>query len=324
MLINTDILKQYIPKDLDKFVIGLSGGADSLCLTLLMKEYAHTNNCQIIACIVDHKLRIESSTEILPIIELLKHNNIKYKVLVWEHGNINTKIELQARQARYNLLYHFYKNINYNCLCTAHHALDQWETFFMRLSRGSGIRGLASISPLSNFKDIILLRPLLHFTPQDIKDTLKYRFNITEYVKDSMNYDTKFERVKWRQSYELLSSSKYNLNIENVNKSIDRIQRANDCLDYLLQNNINELYNNYYLNLKLFKQQHIEMQIRILRHIVNTFFPEKQIISYELLERMAKSIIATDFNAINFCHLVFQRDKSKNIKVYIEKRRNNT
>ena len=317
------MLSKYIPATLNKFVIGLSGGADSLCLTLLMNEYAQNNNCQIIACIVDHKLRPESSTEILPIIEILKHNNINYKVLVWEHGNINTRIEMQARQARYNLLYNFCKSIGYDCLCTAHHALDQWETFFMRLSRGSGIRGLASISPISNFKDIKLLRPLLHFTPQEIKDTLKYKFNITEYVKDSMNYDTKFEREKWRQSYALLASSKYNLSINNVNQSIDRIQSANDCLDYILSENISKIYSNNYLNLKLFKQQHIEMQIRILRYIVNVFFPEKQIISYELLERMVRNIIAPNFNAINFCHLIFKRDKTKNVKVYIEQRRNN-
>ena len=320
MIINNIMFEKYIPNYFNSFVVGLSGGADSLCLTLLMNEYTKNNNYKLVACIVDHKLRKESSTEILPIIEILKNNNIEYKVLIWEHNEINTKIELQARQARYNLLYDFCKSIGCNCLCTAHHALDQWETFFMRLSRGSGIRGLSSISPISDLKDIKLLRPLLYFTPQDIKDTLKYKFNITEYVRDSMNYDTKFERVKWRQSYELLSSDKYNLSIENVNNSIDRIQRANDCIDSILKENISEIYNNNYLNLKLFKKQHIELQIRILRYIVSTFFPEKQIISYELLERMANIITSSNFNATNFCHLVFKRDKTKKVKVYIEKR----
>ncbi|MBR1944172.1 MAG: tRNA lysidine(34) synthetase TilS [Alphaproteobacteria bacterium] len=321
MLIDSNTFKQYIPENFNSFVVGLSGGADSLCLTLLMNEYIQTNNYKLVACIVDHKLRAESSTEILPIIAILQNNNIEYKVLVWEHDKIDTKIEVQARQARYNLLYQFCKSISSNCLCTAHHALDQWETFFMRLSRGSGIRGLASINTISDFKDIKLLRPLLHFTPQDIKDTLKYRFNITEYVKDSMNYDTKFERVKWRQSYEELSNNKYNLSIKNINQSIDRIQRANDFIDSILKGNINQIYSNSYLNLKLFKTQHIEMQIRILRYIVTTFFPEKQIISYSLLERMVYAIIDNNFTAVNFCNLVFKRDKTKNIKVYIENRR---
>ncbi len=321
MLIDSNIFKQYIPQYFNNFVVGLSGGADSLCLTLLMNEYVKANNYKLVACIVDHKLREESSTEILPIIEILKSNNIEYEVLVWEHGNINTRIELQARQARYNLLYQFCKSIGGNCLCTAHHALDQWETFFMRLSRGSGIRGLSSINDISNFKDIKLLRPLLYFTPQDIKDTLKYRFGITKYVIDSMNYDTKFERVKWRQSYDILSSDKYNLSIQNVNQSIDRIQRANDCIDSILLENIDKIYNNNYLNLKLFKKQHIEMKIRILHYIVTVFFPEKQIISYSLLERMAHEIVSDNFNAVNFCHLVFRRDKTKNVKVYIENRR---
>ena len=138
-----------------------------------------------------------------------------------------------------------------------------------------------------------------------------------------MNYDTKFERVKWRQSYELLSSDKYKLSIKNVNTSINRIRRANDCIDYILEENINKMYNNNYLNLKIFKEQHIEMRIRILQYIVKTFFPEKQIISYELLERMANSITDVNFNAVNFCHLIFKRDRTKKVKVYIENRNHN-
>ena len=316
MLITDNEFKTYIPEYCNKIAIGLSGGADSLCLTFLLNEYTKHNNCNIVACIVDHKLRTESSTEILPVIEILKSNNIKYKVLVWEHTEIKTKIELQAREARYNLLYNFCKSIGYDCICT----LDQWETFFMRLSKGSGIKGLSAISSISCWKDIKILRPLLNFMPQDIKDTLKYRFNINEYVTDSMNYDTKFERVKWRQSYELLSSDKYKLSIKNVNTSINRIRRANDCIDYILEENINKMYNNNYLNLKIFKEQHIEMRIRILQYIVKTFFPEKQIISYELLERMANSITDVNFNAVNFCHLIVKRDRTKKVKVYIENR----
>ncbi len=321
MIISDAKFTEYIPNECNKAVVGLSGGADSLCLTLLINEYAKQNNCKLVACIVDHKLRQESSTEILPIIDILKNNNIDYEVLVWKHDKINTKIELQARQARYDLLYNFCKNIGYDYLCIAHHALDQWETFFMRLSRGSGIKGLSSIRYISELKDIKLLRPLLHFTPHDIRDTLNYRFNINKYVKDSMNYDNKFERVKWRQSYDLLASDKYNLSIKNVNTSIERIQKANDCIEFILKENINAIYKNNYLNLKLFKQQHIEMQMRILRYIVNTFFPEKQIISYELLERMVIAITDKNFNATNFCHLVFKRDRTKNVKVYIENRK---
>lgn len=324
MLIDINTFEKYIPKNFSSFVVGLSGGADSLCLTLLMNEYVKLNNFELFACIVDHKLRKESSTEILPIIKILEDRKINYKVLVWKHEKIKTKVELLARQARYNLLYDFCKSIGSDCLCTAHHALDQWETFFMRLSRGSGVRGLSSIYSVSDFRDIKLLRPLLSFTPQDIKDTLKYTFNITEYVKDSMNYDDKFERVKWRKSYELLSNSKYNLSIKNVNTSINRIQRANDCIDSILLSVINNVYSNNYLNLKLFKEQHIEIQIRILRYIINSFFPEKQIISYDLLERMTHLITSTNFNATNFCHLVFKRIKNKQIKIYIENRKRNS
>ncbi len=313
------ILKSLLPSDSHKYVIGLSGGADSLCLTLLMNEYAKIFSKEIFACIVDHKLRPESSTEIIPIISILKDRKINYKVLTWEHEEITGNIENKARIARYNLLYDCCKELDFKYLMTAHHALDQWETFFMRLSKGSSLKGLSAIKPVSNFKDIKLIRPMLNFSPADIKETLSSRFGISNYVKDPSNESLEFERVRWRKSYNILSET-YKLDLENIGRSIKRLQSADKCLNELAENFAREIFNGYYIDIKKFKSLHLELQIRILNFIIDQFLNKKKIISYSLLMCVCEQICKTSFVATNLSGLVLRRDKTKNVKIYKEER----
>ena len=304
-----------------RWVIGLSGGADSLCLVLLANEYVTENGGSVKACIVDHKLRPESSTEIIPTIDILKEHSVDYRISVWEHPEIVGSIEQKARAARYDFLYRYCLETGAEILMTAHHALDQWETFFMRLSRGSSLRGLSSINPISKFRNIQLARPLLHFSPWDIRDTLKERFGITEYVRDPSNDQEKFERVRWRKAYQNLADI-YGLNLKNVNRTIERLQASNDCLDEIAENLIGELFSAPYINIKKFKNLHLEMKIRILDKLINRLSDKGQhIVSYGLLQKVAYEICLRDFTATNISGLVFRRDRTKNVKIYREIRK---
>ena len=314
-----EILKHLLPNDSHKSVVGLSGGADSLCLTLLMNEYSKFSKNEIFACIVDHKLRPESSTEIIPIIDILKSRGINYKVLVWEHEKIIGSFENKARIARYNLLYNYCKELGSEFLMTAHHALDQWETFFMRLSKSSSLKGLSAIKPISNFRDIKLIRPMLNFSPEDIKQTLIERFGITNYVKDPSNESLEFERVRWRKSYEVLSKT-YKLGLENIGKSIERLRVADDCLNELAQDFEKDIFDGYYINIKKFRNIHLELQIRVLNLIIDRVLNKNRIVSYSLLMRVCFQICQKDFVAINLAGLILRRDYTKNVKIYREER----
>ena len=304
------------------WVVGLSGGADSLCLTLLANEYATAHGMNVYACIVDHKLRPESSTEILPTIEILKRNSIKYKVFTWEHSaEITGSIEQKARRARYKFLFQYCQETGSDVLMTAHHALDQWETFFMRLSRGSALKGLTSIKSVSSFNDIFLVRPLLQFSPNDIKETLKQRFDITDYVKDPSNEQDIYERVRWRKAYDEFSG-KYGLNIKSINKTIERLNIANDCLDEIVNAYLQELFKGEYIDMSKYKGLHLALRIRILEKIIYKLSPKgKHLISYFLLQKLADEICKKNFTAANLSGLIFRRDRTKNIKIFKEHRK---
>ena len=324
MIITKELFANEIEKlqiDTEHCVIGLSGGADSLCLTLLANEYFKDIGISLHACIVDHKLRSESSTEILPIIEILNNQAIEYKVFVWEHeNNIKGSIEQKARKARYDFLYQYCKEVNAGVLMTAHHALDQWETFFMRLSKGSSLKGLCCIKSISNFKDVLLVRPLLNFSPDTIKATLTHRFKIKNYVKDPSNNDDIYERVRWRKSYPELSK-KYNLNIINIEKTINRLKLSNQFIDKIATECYQRIFNGIYIDLKRYNELELELKVRILEKIINSKSPKgTHIVSYNLLVRVANEICKKDFKAINLSRLVFRRDYTKNIKVLEEVR----
>ena len=58
------------------------------------------------------------------------------------------------------MLLNFCKNKNIKTILTAHNLEDQVETFLMRLSRGSGLKGLSSMNYLSRIsRQISLCRP---------------------------------------------------------------------------------------------------------------------------------------------------------------------
>ncbi len=323
-IITEKIFEKYLPKEARQetiWVIGISGGADSLCLTLLADRYAKKYNIKIIACFVDHKLRQESSDEIKPVTKLLEKRGIQYEIYTWKHKEITTGIEAKAREARYNFLYECSKRYKAKILMTAHHALDQWETFFMRLSRGSALKGLTSIRESSNFKDITLVRPMLHFTPNDIKETLKTSFNVDSYVKDPSNESDEFERVRWRKSYSKLSVE-YGLDINNINKTIARLQNAQDAIDKISKNIKDDVFNNKYIKLNIFSQQPEEIRIRVLEQIILSFTKTNKILSYNLLKKVASDLTNKNFVATNFAGIVLKKDKTKNIKLFFESRKN--
>lgn len=311
--------KIVVPRE--KFIVAVSGGLDSLCLTMLASEAAKLVSVDMMAVFVNHNLRSESSAEILPVLDFFKKNDIESHVLSWKHGGIQGNLEKKAREARYNLLTSFCHEINAESILMAHHSLDQWETFFMRLSKGSGLRGLCSMRNISEYNGINIERPLLQYTKDDLEQTLKEKFEIIDYVNDPMNFESKYERVRWRRVYKNLSE-KHGLSAQNVAKSISRLQRSENCLDCMAEVCMKSAFDGIYIDMMLFTTFHIEIQTRIILKIIEIVAEKKgMIVSYSLLERVAKIIIRQDFSAINIGGCVFRRDKTKNVKVSIESRK---
>ncbi len=145
-----------------KFVVAVSGGPDSLALTALTKAVNSEKNLRFFYVLVNHNIRKNSFLEANKIKRLLKKNHIHLNILN-NKSQIKKNIQSEARKIRYDLLIKFCKKKKTKVLMTAHHLDDQVETFFIRLSRGSGLTGLSAMQKLTKLnREILLLRPLLN------------------------------------------------------------------------------------------------------------------------------------------------------------------
>jgi tRNA(Ile)-lysidine synthase len=250
------------------FAIGVSGGADSLALALMFKqEYP---NYKIIALTVDHQLRPTSRQEADYVASVMQHFGIEHHVLTWKGKKPETGIEERARIARYHLLCNWCKENNVKHLAIAHHLYDQAETFLMRLHRGSGIIGLSAMEEITTKDGILLMRPLLHTSPQVMKDFLTH-LGLT-WVEDESNDCDDYLRVRIRKFLPLLEK-KIGISAEKLVLAADNIRQTKIFLEKTTQNLINTFFHQwgklvYSVDDAVFENWHKELRFHILRHLI--------------------------------------------------------
>ncbi len=180
------------------FVLGLSGGIDSMALLHLLNNFVKIYRkfqIQILPVIIDHGLRENSSLEAFKVKKIAENLGFHTIIKKISEKKPNGNIQNWARKQRRKLLVEIAFE-NSATLILGHHADDQVETFFMRSLKGSGIGGLVCMSYMSYWHGILVIRPLINFKKNQIKNFVKK--NNVEYFEDKSNISVKFERVKTR------------------------------------------------------------------------------------------------------------------------------
>lgn len=189
-----DFLKQTIKKN-SKVVIGVSGGADSMCLFHLLNELKKEKNLDVICAHVNHGIRKESQEEARFVSDYCKKtkSTFEYKILNFK----DTKnFEACAREERYEFYESIIQKYQADYLLTAHHGDDLVETILMRLTRGSTLEGYSGFRKITPKENYTLLRPLIYTTKEEIENYNK-RNNI-EYRIDKTNKDEHYTRNRYR------------------------------------------------------------------------------------------------------------------------------
>jgi tRNA(Ile)-lysidine synthase len=177
--------------------VAVSGGPDSLALTLLLAEWAGSRNGRIDALTVDHRLRDESTAEAEQVGRWLAHlPNVTHRILAWSEPKPATGIQAAARAARYRLLSRHCRDHAILHLCVAHHRDDQHETHRLRAGHGSGALGLAGMSAIRPLEGVRLLRPLLTVAKTELLALLAARNQ--PWIADPSNANPAFERARLR------------------------------------------------------------------------------------------------------------------------------
>lgn len=195
-------------------VVGVSGGADSLCLLHLLAQLSFP----LVAAHLDHGLRVESGDDADFVREYANEMELPVQVQrvnVAEFAKHHKQsIEEAAREVRYMFLYQQAQENDAQAVLVAHHADDQAESMLMHLLRGAGLAGLKGMQVVSYnpewSDDIPLVRPLLSVWREEIlayceEHQIKPRF-------DRSNLDTTYFRNRLR--HELIPTlEEYNPNV---------------------------------------------------------------------------------------------------------------
>lgn len=148
------------------------------------------------------------------------------RVLEWREDKPETGVQAKARLARYRLIGAAMAADRVSVLLTAHHAEDQAETLLMRMAHGSGLAGLGGMSAWSEVEGVNLHRPLLGLDRSRLQEIVTACG--MEAAIDPSNFDTHYERVRWR--LELPKLAELGLTADNLGRLARRLQRAEAAL----------------------------------------------------------------------------------------------
>ncbi|TRO87351.1 tRNA lysidine(34) synthetase TilS, partial [Glycocaulis profundi] len=179
--------------------LGLSGGGDSVALSLILARAARQSGRDVHCLIVDHGLRPESGAEAQTAAARARALGAEARILTWTDPR---KGQAAARAARHRLLAGACARIGARTLFLAHTLDDRLETLRMRLVRPGSWRGAAGMavrdpSPVwPEGADLALARPLLDQRRAALRDFLKAEG--ADWIEDPSNADPAYERVRVR------------------------------------------------------------------------------------------------------------------------------
>jgi tRNA(Ile)-lysidine synthase len=216
--------------------IACSGGADSLCLLLLLYAHFPELRGRLAVLHFDHHIRgAESASDAAFVSEVAASLSLHCESGFWDAGTPDATEEA-ARAARMNFLHE-----KADVIAFGHNRTDVAETILMRLGRGSSLDGLAGPRPVQCFRkrpNVVHLRPLLNLSGAEIREAL--RDCDIPWREDSTNSGLKYTRNKLR--HEVLPALENALGRDwtaGAARSRERIEEADDTLnneaDELLQ-----------------------------------------------------------------------------------------
>lgn len=172
-----------------RYLIAVSGGADSVALLCVLQELGF----QIEVCHCNFLLRGEESYRDENFVrQLCERRHVPFHLIHFEtrqYASLHKmSIEMAARQLRYQYFEQLCNDLDCSAVCVAHHSDDNAETMLMNLIRGTGIRGLCGIRPIRPIREgseVLVVRPLLCVSRIDIESWLNSIGQ--DYITDSTN-----------------------------------------------------------------------------------------------------------------------------------------
>ncbi|MBK7328739.1 MAG: tRNA lysidine(34) synthetase TilS [Dehalococcoidia bacterium] len=187
-----------------KVLVAVSGGADSMACLVILRELGRSSGFTVEACHFDHKLRANSGDDLDAVRTMCAGLGVE---CITGEGDVaavaaqmRRGMEDAAREMRYQFLAFVAEKQGSDCIATGHTANDQAETILMHIIRGSGVRGIRGMLPVSEVPGSEaqrLIRPLLECSRGET-EAICAEHGITPLI-DPSNEDERFTRNQVRK-----------------------------------------------------------------------------------------------------------------------------
>jgi len=270
-----------------KYILGVSGGADSMCIL----HQVLGNRCQasdIIVAHLNHNLRDNADSDEEFVKQYCLTNGIEFiskKENVAKYAQDNKiSIETAGRILRYQFFAEIAEQYQNAIVMTAHNKNDSVESFIMHLLRGASLSGLCGIREKSKAGRLNIHRPLINMSRAEIEEY--NRIHNVPYIEDETNSDTKYKRNEIRHNILPL------LDIDMISKAISRLQvdedylqevtlrRCEECVSATRQSNA--------FDILWFNSLHLALKRRIIHTLARKF--TTQTISGERIDEAISAI----------------------------------
>ena len=243
------IRKNKLVKKGNSVVLGVSGGADSICMLKILSDLQKRLGISLYVLHINHMIRGEEADQDAAFVKKIC---TKFKV---PHRIISVDVpalaereglseEEAGRYVRYDEFSKYAYEVGATKIAVAHNSNDNAETVLMNLARGTGIKGLGGISPKREMEDangnvVEVIRPILCLSRKEIEDYLKE--NEIEYRNDSTNDSTDYTRNKIRLEIMPLLENINDNAMQNITNASNELA---DTSDYI-EKDVDEAYEEF-------------------------------------------------------------------------------
>ena len=243
------IRKNKLVKKGNSVVLGVSGGADSICMLKILSDLQKRLGISMYVLHINHQIRGEEADEDAAFVKKIC---TKFKV---PHRIINVdvpalaeaeglSVEETGRYIRYDEFSKYAYEVGATKIAVAHNSNDNAETVLMNLARGTGIKGLGGIPPKREMEDangniVEVIRPILCLSRKEIEQYLKE--NEIEYRNDSTNDSTDYTRNKIRLEIMPILENINDNAMQNITNASNELA---DTSEYI-EKDVDEAYDEY-------------------------------------------------------------------------------
>lgn len=215
-------------------LLAVSGGMDSMCLADLWLRSFGAGTCALAHC--NFNLRgAESDGDEALVTEWAENHGVKLHKVSFDTCSYASEnglsIEMAARELRYRWFAGLCEEYGYDAVVTAHHADDNAETLVLNIVRGTGMKGLSGMKPLSPvpYGKGWIMRPMLSFTRKQI-DGHVFAWKVP-YRDDSTNSSVEYRRNSIRHEIFPLFERMNPSYVRTLNREIRYFSDASDIVE---------------------------------------------------------------------------------------------